>query len=64
MDEKKSDVKRILDKIEGEMQTAKKFRKKYHEDEWDRNYFSGGIKKLDDLKTWIQENIVDGKTEV
>jgi len=64
MNEKKSEVERILDKIEGEIQTAKKWNDIYTCEMEDRQYYAGKEKALDDLKTWIQENIVDGKTEV
>jgi len=60
---KKSEVERILDKIEGEYITTTK-EISNRENDSDKIYFAGKQKALRDLKTWIKENIVDGKTEV
>lgn len=53
----KSDVERILDKIEGEIKTAKGF-KNTCSLKIAKEYFEGKEKALDDTKTWIQENIL------
>jgi hypothetical protein len=51
----KSDVEKILDKIEGEIQTAKTSCVWGVESE----YWEGKEQALSDLKTWIQENILE-----
>ena len=55
----KSDVQRILDKIEGEMGTAEEFEKKYEKYSGNYDYFYGKKIAFRDLKTWIQENILE-----
>ena len=54
----KNDVERILDKIEGELETAQGYQEPFAESS---EYFEGKEKALDDLKTWIQENILEAK---
>jgi len=51
----KTDVKKILDKIDGEIETAKKYSQQVAD--IGRSYFGGKYAALRDLKTWIQENI-------
>jgi hypothetical protein len=58
----KSDVERILDKIDDKIETTKQIFGESLVTE--RDYFLGEGRALRDLKTWIQENIVDSKKEV
>lgn len=57
----KTDVKKILDKIEGEIKTAKKMQKVNWVSGAGKRYYEGKDIALDDLKTWIQENISEVK---
>jgi len=52
----KTDIEKIIDKIDGEMKTAKEWNHSVASYE-DRNYYWGKEKALADLKTWINENI-------
>jgi len=58
----KTDVEQIMDKIDGEIKCANNssqysMYKEFGEDTKKREYFEGKQKALEDLKTWINENI-------
>jgi len=50
-------IKKIMDKIDGEIDTAYNYWVKAPEDSNPEQYFSGKQVALEDLKTWINENI-------
>jgi len=52
----KTDVEKIMDKIDGEIETADEYIRSISDME-DKRYFQGKEQALEDLKTWIQENI-------
>ena len=61
----KSDVQRILDKIEGEIETIKKTgfisKDPLAPPTEEGIYYEGKDTALNDIKTWIKENINDRK---
>jgi len=50
-------IKKIMDKIDGEIETADEYIRSISDME-DKRYFQGKEQALEDLKTWIQENII------
>ena len=53
----KTNIKKIIDKIDGKIKTAKKMQTVNYVSEEGKQYYSGKQIALEDLKTWIQENI-------
>jgi len=52
----KTDVEQIMDKIDGEIETADRYKRSLSA-RGDKRYFGGKKQSLSDLKTWINENI-------